>query len=116
MQSEPSSFHPSSLIPHPSAERLDSLMVRYEELLAQGEPVSAEELCRDCPELRDAFQQQLVVRAQMNVLLDHSAGDENSGSTLPPEASGSVADLSAPAEPLATASRYRLLRRHASGG
>ena len=58
--------------------RLDSLVVRYEELLAQGAPATAEELCRDCPELRDAFQQQLVVRAQMNEFLDHSASAENS--------------------------------------
>ncbi len=32
-------------------ERLEDLLLRWEELQQQGRPVTAEELCRDCPEL-----------------------------------------------------------------
>src|SRR5262245_19703159 len=34
-----------------SADRLGDLLLRWEELSERGEPVTAEELCRDCPEL-----------------------------------------------------------------
>jgi WD40 repeat protein/tRNA A-37 threonylcarbamoyl transferase component Bud32 len=34
-------------------ERLVELLLQWEELREQGQPVSAEELCRDCPELLD---------------------------------------------------------------
>src|SRR4051812_6052696 len=35
----------------PADDRLDALLLRWEELYEQGQDVPAEELCRDCPEL-----------------------------------------------------------------
>ncbi|HEY7427883.1 MAG TPA: protein kinase, partial [Gemmataceae bacterium] len=36
-----------------SADRLEGLLLQWEELAEQGRPASPEELCRDCPELLD---------------------------------------------------------------
>ena len=40
-------------------DRLVDLLLQWEELREQGRPVSAEELCRDCPELLDEVRRRL---------------------------------------------------------
>jgi hypothetical protein len=40
-------------------DRLTDLLLQWEELREQGRPVSAEELCRDCPELLDEVRRRL---------------------------------------------------------
>ena len=40
-------------------EKIDELLDRWEELREQGESISPEELCRDCPELLDAVKEQI---------------------------------------------------------
>jgi eukaryotic-like serine/threonine-protein kinase len=94
-------------------ERIDSLVVRYEELRERGTPLSAEELCADCPELLAELKQQLRVLESMNVLLGDADSEEASSDLLEPD--------TAPAPPLsaeavAAATRYRVLRLHATGG
>ena len=42
-----------------SAERLGDLLLRWEELGEQGQAVTAEELCRDCPELLDGLRRRI---------------------------------------------------------
>src|SRR5438067_276594 len=95
--------------------QIDALVVRYEELQAQNTPVSAEELCREHPELLDELKRQLRVLESMNALLG-----EDSSAALSPTASRDMAGTSAsgttPSEALSTGSRYRVLRLHARGG
>src|SRR5215469_12863001 len=42
-----------------SADRLEGLLLRWEELAEQGRPASPEELCRDCPELLDELRRRV---------------------------------------------------------
>jgi serine/threonine-protein kinase len=49
--------------------RIEELLLRWEELLAQGQMLSAEELCRDCPEYRDELARRIrALQAMRNVL------------------------------------------------
>jgi serine/threonine-protein kinase len=92
-------------------ERIDSLVVRFEELREHGTPLSPEELCRDCPELLAELKEQLRVLSSMNALL----GDPSS-ELLPPETTTVGPAPTSPAEAVAAATRYRVLRLHATGG
>src|SRR5260370_35506298 len=56
--------------------RLDDLLLRYEELSAQEVAVTAEELCKDCPELLEEVKQQIRMLAPMNAILDAAKGEE----------------------------------------
>jgi hypothetical protein len=49
----------------PDDTRLSNLVARWEQLLGSGHDASAEELCRDCPELVDALRNQIVARREM---------------------------------------------------
>jgi serine/threonine-protein kinase len=91
--------------------RIDALVLRYEELRAQGKPISSAELCRDCPELLDELRRQLRVLDAMDALL----GPEGAADTVVREDAGPAA-AAAPAEAVAAAARYRVLRLHATGG
>ena len=50
--------------------------MRYEELRAQEVAVTAEELCKDCPELLAEVKQQIRMLASMNAILDAAKGEE----------------------------------------
>ena len=50
-------------------ERLDALLLRWEELVEQGRPASPEELCRDCPELLDELSRRVRALARMREAL-----------------------------------------------
>jgi serine/threonine protein kinase/tetratricopeptide (TPR) repeat protein len=88
--------------------RIDSLVVRYEELRGHGTPVPAEDLCRDCPELLAELQQQIRVLESMNALLGEAPSDAPADDLPAPG--------TAPASAMAAATRYRVLRVHAAGG
>jgi hypothetical protein len=42
-----------------SEERLDDLLLRWEDLTREGQAVTAENLCRDCPELAEELQRRI---------------------------------------------------------
>src|SRR5213080_2111329 len=85
MQSEPSSFHPSSLIPHPSSDpRLQQLL---DELLdSQSTP---EDVCRFDPELlpevRAYWREVRRVRSQLDTLFPAPPGPDAGAPPPPPE-------------------------------
>jgi WD40 repeat protein len=83
----------------PDATHIGDLLLRYEELREQGQAVSAEELCRDCPELLEAVKAELRNLQALEPLLG-AAAEPGPG---PPAFAGG---------PL----RYRTLRFHARGG
>jgi serine/threonine-protein kinase len=51
-------------------QRVLDLVLRYEELASQGQPLTPEELCRDCPELLDELRRRLASLGAINPLLD----------------------------------------------
>ena len=57
-----------------SAERLGDLLLRWEELGEQGQAVTAEELCRDCPELLDELRRRVRALQALNPALDAAGG------------------------------------------
>src|SRR5262245_50033478 len=71
-----------------SSDRVEELLLRWEELSERGEPVTPEELCRDCPELLDEL------RRRMRALqaLDPALGS-------PPTAHSGVSDTAPWAAP-----------------
>jgi eukaryotic-like serine/threonine-protein kinase len=88
MQSEPSSFHPSSLIPHPSKNpRLRQLLDELHDSHA-----TPEEVCRSCPELlpevRVRWRAVCSVRAELDALFPTPrARCVGAPALLPPSAS-----------------------------
>ena len=94
--------------------RFDGLVLRYEELRAQGTIVSAKELCQDCPELLTQLERQIRDLESMNRLLGGAASEDASAATEPDPAGAGLA--ARPAEALSTGSRYQILRFHAKGG
>src|SRR5260370_20102968 len=83
MQNEPSSFHPSSLIPHPSKEpRVEQLL---DEILDSER--TPEEVCADWPELlprvRERWQQLRIVEAELNALFPTPGPDRNADTPAP---------------------------------
>jgi eukaryotic-like serine/threonine-protein kinase len=58
-------------------DRLDDLLLRWEELVEQGRPASPEELCRDCPDLLDELRRRVHALVRMRQAL--STASENPG-------------------------------------
>jgi len=56
-------------------ERLDSLLLAWQDHQADGREVSAEELCRDCPELAQELGRRIQALRQMNALVQMDAAD-----------------------------------------
>src|SRR5262245_20408035 len=57
-------------------DRLDALLLRWEELVEQGQPASPEELCRDCPELLDELSRLVRALARMREALGTTAPED----------------------------------------
>jgi serine/threonine-protein kinase len=55
------------------AEQVTELLLRWQQLRGQGRTVSAEELCRDCPHLRDEVRREIRGLEAMYHLLDGAA-------------------------------------------
>ena len=58
--------------------KLDALIDRWEQLSEQGEDVSAEELCRDCPELLEPLKRRIHAR-RATAWMDETTGPEDPG-------------------------------------
>src|SRR5262249_52177068 len=65
-------------------ERLIDLLLRAEDLQQQGRPITAAELCRDCPELWPELQRLLSGVAQVERLLSPERPERNSASRPAP--------------------------------
>jgi serine/threonine protein kinase len=87
-----------------SAERLEELLLRWEELTEAGQGTSAAELCRDCPELIPELQRRI------DVLRGFARVAEMAG---PQELCPGSATLAAGSEPIPG---YRLVQRLGRGG
>ena len=85
-------------------DTLAELLLRWEELHEQGRDVSAEELCRDCPQLAAA----LADRIRALRVTAWMAGPDDDGGT-PPDPPG-------PNNPSNLAGRYRLDEKVTEGG
>src|SRR5690349_16671857 len=97
----------------PSDERLEELLDRWEELEAAGHLITAEELCRDCPDLVDEVWQRLRSLRAMAWL--------NGGFGSPPAiARGERTGRGAGADPFQPGGEvvpgYRLVKRLGRGG
>jgi WD40 repeat protein/tRNA A-37 threonylcarbamoyl transferase component Bud32 len=70
-----------------SEARLDELLLRWEELREQGRDVSAEELCRDHPELRETLRRRIDVLRAIGPVLQPTVPDAGprSGPTESPQ-------------------------------
>jgi WD40 repeat protein/tRNA A-37 threonylcarbamoyl transferase component Bud32 len=73
-------------------DRLEELLLRWEELHEQGRPVTPEKLCADCPELLDELRRRIQILQALNPVLDPEARrltavePSPSGGTLSPGA------------------------------
>ena len=52
------------------SQKLDDLLLRWEDQRRTGKPASVEDLCRDCPELREQLQVRIRALEKMNQVLD----------------------------------------------
>src|ERR1700758_958633 len=68
----------------PVDSRLSDLLLHWEELRQQDQPVTPEELCRDGPELVDSLRQQIDQLLAMDAVLTLDDSDMSSAATLPP--------------------------------
>ncbi len=60
-------------------QRLSELLLRWEELGDQDQPVTPEDLCADCPELLDELRQRIESLQSMKMLLETPAPEANQG-------------------------------------
>src|SRR5262245_12103887 len=90
-----------------SDSRLDELLLRWEELQERGQTPTAEELCRDCPELAASLAERIR-------LLHNMGAAFGTGPTgpCPPQAE----EAGIVGEAVVTQSQYRVARFHARGG
>src|SRR5256885_12590676 len=86
---------------------VSDLLFRWEAARREGQSVSPEELCRDCPDQLDGLKRQIEVLELIRPLLGQATD-------APATVTGAATD-SAPA-PSTAAGRYRPLRPHARGG
>jgi serine/threonine-protein kinase len=94
--------------------QIDSLVLQYEELRGQGVAVSADELCRGCPELLAELRRQIAMLESMNALLGDANGaaaatDAGTRTASSPRETGAL-------DAMAATTQYRDLRLHAAGG
>ena len=65
-----------------SSDRVEDLLLRWEELSERGESVTPEELCRDCPELLDELRRRVRALQALDPALDAA------GASRRPDAAG----------------------------
>jgi serine/threonine protein kinase/tetratricopeptide (TPR) repeat protein len=97
-------------------DRLSELLVIWEERRVKGSPVSPAELCRDCPELLPALDEQIRAICSMDELLGGTVCGQDTeifaGSTNPAPTDRSSVE----GRLMSTVSEYEILRSHARGG
>ena len=62
--------------------RLDELLDQWEEAREEGQELTAEELCRDCPELLDEVKRQIEALRKIDGELNTNRGDSSAESTM----------------------------------
>ncbi len=62
---------------------VSALVVRWQELCQEGQDISAEELCADCPELLADVKRQIQGLASMNRFLGTSSSEAPNNSSAP---------------------------------
>src|SRR5262245_25600015 len=84
-----------------SADRLGDLLLRWEELHERGEPVTPEELCRDCPELLDELRRRVRALQALSPALGAAGESQTVDARAAPHATpgGEPGPPSAPAVP-----------------
>src|SRR5262245_47648371 len=93
-----------------SSDRIDDLLLLWEELSERSEPVTPEGLCRDCPELLDELRRRVRALQALSSAL-------GSPSTAGAAATSDVAPGAAPAEPRPTnVPGYEILGELGRGG
>ncbi|MCE9568098.1 MAG: protein kinase [Planctomycetes bacterium] len=100
----------------PSEDRLMDLLLEWEELREQGRLVSAEELCRDCPELIDEVQRRIRFLGAVHADREPEHGLET-GSNAPDSFQTLPEDrAAAPCGKLMTLPGYEILGELGRGG
>ena len=96
-----------------TTDRVAELLRQYQELRQQGESVTPEELCRDCPELLERLNRNIEMGRLMDSLLTEPPGTDAAAVTQPiTAAQGGDTAPSA----YVPQSHYRVLHAHAAGG
>jgi serine/threonine protein kinase len=96
---------------------LIDLLLRWEERRQSGEPVSAEELCADCPELLGELRRHIdQFRALEAPRREDSTGDSSDTDFSTALQEDSSQNGTSKEVPDSAAARYRRLRFHARGG
>src|SRR5262245_57872303 len=96
-------------------EQLEDLLLRWEELRDQGQTVTPEELCRDCPELLDELRRRVRVLLALEPVLD--AAKTSPADTGPPASNRTVVEGLPPPPPrLAAVPGYEILAELGRGG
>lgn len=93
------------------SQKLDDLLLRWELGRRGGNPVSVDELCRDCPELLSVLRSQIAALEKMDAMLDFSPTDQAPMS--PNQRRTRYDDLRPGWEPI---SGYRLEKKLGAGG
>jgi serine/threonine protein kinase len=97
-------------------ERLQDLLLRWEELAEAGRTVPAEELCRDCPELTEELQRRIDSLKELDWLSGPRAQAPQSTSQDEKGEQSAGNDTLVPASGTELGAGYRLLRRIGKGG
>jgi hypothetical protein len=99
----------------PKDSHITALLRRYEELRDAGRPVTAEEVCGNCPEMVEALKRHLEALAFVDSVLA-----EKGSLSVTLHSPGGVAapedNAMAPPGAGAVGQRYQLVRLHAQGG
>ncbi len=100
-------------------ERLDELVLFWEERRASGESVLAAELCRDCPELTEPLQEQIKKLERMEAVLGRGETVDLATTITRSrlgQSGGDATESQSVGETLETHSVFRIVRAHAKGG
>src|SRR5262249_45273898 len=95
-----------------SADRVEDLLLRWEELSERGESVTPEELCRDCPELLDELRRRVRALQALNPALDAAGGPPTADARAPPAGT----DPRSPAARATAVPGYEILGELGRGG
>lgn len=93
-----------------TAEKLEELLLAWEEVYEQGQILPAEELCADCPELIDELQARINVLLKMERRFGANSAMDSSAPSEPPDQQPQLAGI----VPIETG--YRIRELHAQGG
>ncbi len=96
-------------------ERLEDLLLRWEELREQGQSITPEELCRECPELLVELRRRIEALQSLNPALA-SASSEPTGADATEMAHTIVEDSGSALRRARTVPGYEILSELGRGG